>query len=331
MSVNSHRQVQFPRGQHSKTSFHSGGSAAKETSYLAKDEKVSPESSGFAACALSYYCDEENESDREDFLYYHEQVRHEKYQRDPSQLRYLQNSLYETECSPERRLLDHHRPRTEYFMEEYPPNYKPRKSSVYSSNSSSHRSYSKMDSCQFNTPVNTRSSIRYPNKKRSLYLSRERSPDYDYKQRRKRSPRSPSRQHRSPDQRRHRERTPTPSTANWFSRRHRSPDHQRSHNRRSDKQRTPRPSYLRPRDSHRNSSSSNHRRTGDSHHRSRYYPSHRSSRRGHCSLESSSCSSNDDSSSYSSSDSESSSLLSSDDSLYKSTDSNSSPERKGHK
>ena len=59
MSVNSHRHVQFPRGQHSKTSFHSGSSAAKETSYVAKNEKVSPESGGFAAGALSYYYDKE--------------------------------------------------------------------------------------------------------------------------------------------------------------------------------------------------------------------------------------------------------------------------------
>ena len=44
MSVKSHRHVQFPRGQHSKTGFHSGGSAAKESSYIAKDKKVSPES-----------------------------------------------------------------------------------------------------------------------------------------------------------------------------------------------------------------------------------------------------------------------------------------------
>ena len=55
MSVNSHRHVQFPRGQHSKTSFNSGGSAAKETSYVAKVEKLSPESGGFAAGALSYF------------------------------------------------------------------------------------------------------------------------------------------------------------------------------------------------------------------------------------------------------------------------------------
>ena len=68
--------------------------------------------------------------------------------------------------------------------------------------------------------------------------------------------------------------------------------------------------------SKRNSSSNKHRRTGDSHHRSRYHPSHRSSRRGHCSPESSNCSSDDGSSSYSSSDSESSSPLSSDDSYF---------------
>ena len=222
MSVNSHRHVQFPRGQHSKTSFHSGGSA---------------------------------------LLYY--QVRHEKYQTDPSQLRYPQNSLYETEYSSERRLLDHHHPRTEYFMEEYLPDCKSRKSSVYSSNRSLHRSYSKMDSYRNSSPVKGAHTV---NKRSS----------------------------------------------------------QRSYDKRSQEWRTPSPSYRRLHDSHRKSSSSKHRRTGDDQCRTRYHQSHRSSRRRHCSPESSSCSSSDDdSSSNSSSDSECT-----DDSFYKSTNCNSSPERR---
>ena len=95
MSVNSHRHVQFPRGQLSKTSFHSSGSSAKETSYVAKDEKVSPESGGFAAGALSYYNDDEMRSERETYQYYQEQVRHGNYRRVQLQSRIKQNSLYE--------------------------------------------------------------------------------------------------------------------------------------------------------------------------------------------------------------------------------------------
>ena len=180
MSVNSHRHVQFPRRQ-SETSVYSGGSAAKDTYYKNKVRKVSPETGGVAAGALSYYYDEENESEREDFLYYHEQVRHEKYQRDPSQLRYLQNSLYETEYSPERRLLDHHHPKTDCFREEFPPNYNAplRKSSVYSNKRFSHRSYDgnglpPRRSLNEDCTIHEMSYNSDPDKK-SYYLEKERS------------------------------------------------------------------------------------------------------------------------------------------------------------
>ena len=339
MSVNSHRHVQFPRGQHSKTSFHSGGSAAKETSYVAKVEKVSPESGGFAAGALSYYYYDEMESDREDLLYY--QVRHEKYQTDPSQLRYPQNSLYETEYSSERRLLDHHHPRTEYFMEEYLPDCKSRKSSVYSSNRSLHRSYSKMDSYRNSSPVkgahtvNKRSSQRSSNKINLPERELDHLRSYNrYQEKRDTTSSHSTRYSTSKEHRYHCSNDHSTGTALYHksparhstgnSRKHRSPDHQRSYDKRSQEWRTPSPSYRRLHDSHRKSSSSKHHRTGDDQCRTRYHQSHRSSRRRHCSPESSSCSSSDDdSSSNSSSDSECS-----DDSFYKSTNCNSSPERR---
>ena len=125
MSVSSQWHVQFPRRHNSKSSVYSCGFSAKDTYYIAKVRQISPECGGFPAGALSY----DDESDREGF----QQARHEKYESDQS--RYPQNSLYEIEYSPER-LLDHYHPRTEYFMEDYPSNYKSRKASVYSNNRS---------------------------------------------------------------------------------------------------------------------------------------------------------------------------------------------------
>ena len=75
MSVISHRHVQFLRRHNSKTSVYSGGSAAKDIYYLPKVRKVSPETGGFAAVALSHYYDDELEWDREDFQNYQEPVR----------------------------------------------------------------------------------------------------------------------------------------------------------------------------------------------------------------------------------------------------------------
>ena len=68
MSVDSHRHVQFPRRQQSETSVYSGGFAAKDTYYENKVRKVSPETGGFAAGALSFYYYDEIESDREDSI-----------------------------------------------------------------------------------------------------------------------------------------------------------------------------------------------------------------------------------------------------------------------
>ena len=158
MSVNSHRHVQFPRGQHSKSSFHSGGYAAKETSYVAKVEKVSPESGGFAAGALSYYYDDEMRSERETYQYYQEQVRDGNYRRVQIQSRTQQNSLYELEYSPKGRPSDYYHPRTDYFREKYhqPECQSPsKKFSFHSTDRSPHRSFSRMDYSHNRSPVNS--------------------------------------------------------------------------------------------------------------------------------------------------------------------------------
>ena len=342
MSVNSHRHVQFPSGHHSKTSFHSGGSAAKETSYVAKVEKVSPESGGFAAGALSYYYDDEMRSERENYQYYQEQVRHEKYRRVQLQCRTQQNSLYELEISPKGRSSDYYHPRTDYFREEYhqPECQSPsKKFSLNSNDRSRHRSIRRMNYNHNRSPVKSdyryiqhqRSTIRYPYKEESLYLGRKSSPesDYKYKQRRKRTPSPSSRQIPS---RRY-------GPSNQRSERKRSSSRRNRQNNRPDKRRvhTPSPPSSRPHRHQRSNQncSSGHSRTGKSH-SAEYKSRHRkskhvtSNRRRYRSPVTSSSTSDDDSSSESSKySSDESDFLqsSSDDSYCFSSDNSSSPER----
>ena len=346
MSVNSHRHVQFPRGQHSKSCLHSGSYAAKETSYVAKVEKVSPESGGFAAGALSYYYDDEMRSERENYQYYQEQVRHEKYRRVQLQSRTQQNSLYELEISPKGRSSDYYHPRTDYFREEYhqPECQSPsKKFSFHSTDRSPHRSFSRMDYCHNSSPVNKdnryiqhqRSTIRYPYKEESLYLERKSSPesDYKYKQRRKRTPSPSSRQIHSRRYGPSNQRSERKRSSSRRNRQHNRPNERRVH--------SPSPSSSRPHRHQRSNQncSSGHSRTGKSHspeYKSRHRKSKHvtSNRRRYRSPVSSSSPSGDDSSSgysnYSSDESDSlSESSSSDESAYSSSD-NSSPERHRH-
>ena len=237
--------------------------------------------------------------------------------------------LYEIEYSTEGRPLDFHHPKADCFREVFPPNYNvpPRKSSVYSEKGFSHRSYDGNDlphcsSLNEDCTIHEMSYHRYPDK-RSYYLEKESSLRHDYRH----------------QQGSYKKRTPSPSKRKYSSRSHRIPD-QKSCRKRSSSRKNSQGhcktnerrdrTLSRPHRHHGSNRhcSSGHSRTEKDHHSATYRSqNHRSSR--HVSSRSrhrspvTTSSSSDDSSSYSSSDSECS-----DDSFYKSTNCNSSPERR---
>ena len=239
MSVNVQRHVQFPRRQQPETSVYSGGSAAKDTCYLAV-RRVSPESGGFAAGALPYYVDHKTESEEVDYVSYQNQVRRGIQKRDQHHSRSQQDSQYDMKYQYSlNRSSEFDHSRKEHFRNETSPEMSPlitTEASHFAHNRSCRKS-----SRHQSSPVNEiyeRSFHRYPNK-RSYCLERESSPGHDYshvqRSERKRSSSRRNRQHNRPNKRR--VHSPSPPS----SRPHR---HQRSNQ---------------------NSSSDHHSRTGKSH------------------------------------------------------------------
>ena len=123
-------------------------------------------------------------SERENYQYYQEQVRHKQYRRVQLQSITQQNSLFELEYLPKGRPSDYLHPRTNYFREEYQLKCQSlfKEFSFHTNNRSSHKSYFRMDSYHYSSPVNgahtvnKRSSLRSPNEinlpERELYHRR---------------------------------------------------------------------------------------------------------------------------------------------------------------
>ena len=116
MSVNSHGHEQFPRKHYSKTSVYSGGFAARDTYHENKVRKVSPETGGFAAGALSYYYDHNTESEGEDHVCYQKQMKQGILRRDQHHFRSQQDSRYNMKYQYSlNRSVELNHPRKEYM------------------------------------------------------------------------------------------------------------------------------------------------------------------------------------------------------------------------